>query len=287
MLHRWHGTVDLIRRALEEDAVISDVTSALLPDNLTSSATMVSRSDGVLAGIDVGLEVFRCVDESLICQALVRDGDPIVKGEYLATIEGMMSSILRGERTALNFVQRMSGIATATSRFVEAVSDLPAIIIDTRKTVPGFRLLDKYSVRMGGAQNHRMNLADGVLIKDNHIAAAALQGEDLASLVQRAHMQVSHTIRVEVECDTIGQVLEALNGGADIILLDNMDINQICEAVVLCKGRAVTEVSGGVTLDTVREIAETGVDLISSGQFTHSVHALDISLDVGGMRVDG
>lgn len=287
MLHKWHGTIDLIRRALEEDAVASDVTSALLPENLISTAVMVAKEDGVISGVEVGLEVFRQLDQGLTCQAVVHDGDPIVKGQQLATITGLMASILRGERTALNFVQRMSGIATATKAFVEAVAEFPTTIIDTRKTVPGFRLLDKYSVRMGGGRNHRMNLADGVLIKDNHIAAVGHQGENLVALVRRAHAQVSHTIRVEVECDTIDQVREALDGGADIILLDNMSIDQIRDAVALCKGRCITEVSGGVTLETARGIAETGVDLISSGQFTHSVHALDISLDVGIHKGDG
>ena len=284
MLHQWHGTLQLIHQALAEDEVAIDHTSALLPDDLTSEALMMPKAGGVLAGVEVSLEVFRQVDPSLETVVLVEDGSTVEPGMNVAAIRGRMSSILRAERTALNFVQRMSGIATATNQLVRAVEDLPATILDTRKTVPGWRLLDKYSVRMGGGRNHRMSTADGILIKDNHFAAMATRGESLADLVRRARAEAMHTIRVEVECDTLEQVREALEGGAELILLDNMSLEQMREGVDLCRGRALTEASGGITLDSVRDVAETGVDLISSGALTHSVKALDISLEV---RPDG
>jgi nicotinate-nucleotide pyrophosphorylase (carboxylating) len=191
-----------------------------------------------------------------------------------------MSSILSAERTALNFVQRMSGVATAVNELVKAVEGYPSQILDTRKTVPGWRLLDKYSVRMGGGHNHRMSTGDGILIKDNHVAAMATRGESLTGLIQRARSTVLHTIRVEVECDTLEQVQEALDAGAELILLDNMTVDQMHEGVRMCAGRALTEASGGITIETAIAIAETGVDFISSGALTHSVKALDISLEV-------
>ncbi len=284
MLEHWHGTKQLIQQALAEDEVAIDHTSALLPDDLTSEALMMPKSHGVLAGVDVSLAVFSEVDPSLETTVLVEDGRTVEPGMYVAAIRGRMSSVLRAERTALNFVQRMSGIATATNELVEAVEDLPATILDTRKTVPGWRLLDKYSVRMGGGHNHRMSTGDGILIKDNHVAAMATRGESLTDLVKRARAEALHTIRVEVECDTLEQVREALDAGAELILFDNMTNEQMAQGVEICKGRALTEASGGITLDTVRGIAETGVDLISSGALTHSVKALDISLEV---RPDG
>ena len=280
MLHNWHGTTHLIRLALAEDEVASDQTSALLPDDLMSEAFMMAKSNGVLAGVEVALAVWREVDPTLITEALLPDGTAVEKGMNVAVIRGRMSSILRGERTALNFIQRMIGIATATNELVKAIEDMPNTILDTRKTVPGWRLLDKYSVRMGGGHNHRMSTADGILIKDNHVAAMATRGESLTDLVRRAKATAPHTIRVEVECDTLEQVQEALDAGAELILFDNMTNDQMAEGVRLCKGRALTEASGGITIDTVRGIAEAGVDLISSGALTHSVKALDISLEV-------
>ena len=274
MLQHWHGTVQLIQQALAEDEIASDQTSALLPDDLKSEAFMMPKSNGVLAGVDIALEVWRQVDPTLETEVLVPDGTAV------KLIRGRMSSILRGERTALNFIQRMSGIATATNELVKAIEDLPNTILDTRKTVPGWRLLDKYSVRMGGGHNHRMSTADGILIKDNHVAAMATRGESLTDLVRRAKATAPHTIRVEVECDTLEQVQEALEAGAELILFDNMTNEQMAEGVRLCKGKALTEASGGITIESVRGIAEAGVDLISSGALTHSVKALDISLEV-------
>ena len=191
-----------------------------------------------------------------------------------------MASILRAERPALNFLQRLCGIATTVRAYADAVEGTGAAFIDTRKTLPGWRLLDKYAVRMGGGRNHRMSLADGVLIKDNHIAAAARDGRALGYLVERARASAPHTVRVEVECDTLAQVREAVEAGADVVMLDNMNLDEMREGVALCKGKALTEASGGVTLETVRAVAETGVDFVSSGAVTHSVRALDVSLDV-------
>ncbi len=284
MLHHWHGTRELIRMALAEDEVAYDPTSSLLPDDLTSEALMMPKANGVLAGVDVALEVFRETDPTLETTRLVDDGSPVERGMYVAAIRGRMSSILRAERTALNFVQRMSGIATAVNGFVRAIDGLPTQMIDTRKTLPGWRLLDKYAVRMGGGHNHRMSTGDGILIKDNHIAAMATRGESMTELIRRAKRDAAHTIRIEVECDTLDQVREAVEAGADIILFDNMTPDQMREGVAICKGRALTEASGGITIDTVRDVAETGVDLLSTGAVTHSVAALDISLEV---RVDG
>ena len=284
MLHHWHGTRDLIRMALAEDEVAYDPTSSLLPNDLTSEALMMPKANGVLAGVDVALEVFRETDPTLETTRLVDDGSPVERGMYVAAIRGRMSSILRAERTALNFVQRMSGIATAVNGYVRAIDGLPTQMIDTRKTLPGWRLLDKYAVRMGGGHNHRMSTGDGILIKDNHIAAMATRGESMTELIQRAKRDAAHTIRIEVECDTLEQVREAVEAGADIILFDNMTPDQMREGVAICKGRALTEASGGITIDTVRDVAETGVDLLSTGAVTHSVTALDISLEV---RVDG
>ena len=284
MLHHWHGTRELIRTALAEDEVAYDPTSSLIPDDLMSEALMMPKANGVLAGVDVALEVFRETDPTLETSRLVGDGSPVERGMYVAAIRGRMSSILRAERTALNFVQRMSGIATAVNGFVCALDGLPTQMIDTRKTVPGWRLLDKYAVRMGGGHNHRMSTGDGILIKDNHIAAVATRGESMTDLIRRAKRDAAHTIRIEVECDTLDQVREAVEAGADIILFDNMTPEQMREGVAICKGRALTEASGGITIDNVREVAETGVDLLSSGSVTHSVAALDISLEV---RVEG
>ena len=280
MLHHWHGTLELIRMALAEDEAAYDPTSSLLPDDLASEALMTPKADGVLAGVDVALAVFRELDPSIKAERLVADGSPVERGMHVAAIRGRMASILRAERVALNFAQRMSGIATAVREYVRAVEGLPAQVIDTRKTLPGWRLLDKYAVRMGGGHNHRMSTGDGILIKDNHIAAMATRGETMTGLIQRAKREAAHTIRIEVECDTLDQVREAVEAGADIVLFDNMTPDQMREGVGICKGRALTEASGGITLANVRAVAETGVDLLSTGSVTHSAQALDISLEM-------
>ncbi len=276
----WQDTERLIRMALAEDQADADATSGLLPDDVPGRAVIVAREAGVLAGVGVALAVFRRVDAALDASPVLSDGARFERGQHLGVVEGPLPSILRAERPALNFLQRLCGIATAVRAYVDAIEGTGATFIDTRKTLPGWRLLDKYAVRMGGGRNHRMSLADGVLIKDNHIAAAARDGRSLGYLVERARMSAPHTVRVEVECDTLDQAREAVQAGADIVMLDNMSLDQMREGAALCKGKALTEASGGVTLDTVRAVAETGVDFVSSGAVTHSVRALDVSLDV-------
>jgi nicotinate-nucleotide pyrophosphorylase (carboxylating) len=275
----------IIDRALAEDAGGGDVTtSVLIPQHLQGSASFVAREPGVLAGVEVALAVCRRADPLLRTQAKLLDGDRLEGGETVATVSGSMASILMAERTALNFIQRMSGIATATSRYVEAVKGTNAAIVDTRKTVPGLRTLDKYAVVAGGGRNHRMDLADGVLIKDNHIAALQREGFTLAQIIKRARSKAPHTVKIEVEVESVSEAKVAADAGADIIMLDNMSIPDMTEAVSLVKGKCLVEASGGVRLENVRQIAETGVDLISVGALTHSVEALDVGLDyeVGG-----
>ncbi|MEK7777433.1 MAG: carboxylating nicotinate-nucleotide diphosphorylase, partial [Chloroflexota bacterium] len=231
------------------------------------------------AGVTVACAVFARVEPSLETEALLEDGATINPGDRIAAIRGPVSGILRGERTALNFLQRMSGIATETAKYVRVVHGFPVQIVDTRKTLPGHRYLDKYAVRMGGGHNHRLNLADGILIKDNHIAALRAQGMTLREVVYQALERAPHTLKVEVEVESVEDAREALEAGAHILLLDNMGLAEMRQAVALAKGRAMTEASGGINLETVRAVAETGVDLISVGALTHSIHALDISLD--------
>ena len=280
MLHKWHGTIALINQALAEDEVANDTTTRILDPNLICSAEVISKEKGVVSGIDVCIEVFLQVDSQIIISSKIEEGSPVEKGQVVISLAGSITSILRAERTALNFIQRMSGIATLTRKYVDAISDTNAALIDTRKTVPGWRLLDKAAVRAGGGKNHRMNLADGVLIKDNHIAAAAAKNQTLPELIKRAKLLAPHTVKIEVECETIEEVALSLESGADIIMLDNMETELMREAVEKCKGIALTEASGGITIDSIREIALTGVDFISTGAITHSVKALDLSLDI-------
>ena len=272
---------DLIDRTLAEDLSIGDpTTDILVPPDLESTAVLLAKEEGILAGLDVGLEAFRRFDDRVSITALLKDGAPIHLGDHLGTIQGRVASLLKAERTAVNFMQHMSGIATQTQRYVKAVEGYPVRIVDTRKTTPGLRFLEKYAVRMGGGQNHRQNLGDGILIKDNHIDALRGDGMSLGDVVKKAIREASHTIRVEVEVETLEQLDEALDAGAGIILLDNMDVEQMTIAVQIAKGKAFTEASGGITLETVRAVAATGVDIISVGALTHSVLALDISMDM-------
>ena len=271
----------VVKSALAEDCVAADLTTeALIPVNLKGKASILVKRDGVLAGLNVAKEVFRQVDASLRFKALVKDGASVRKGLVVATIDGKVASILRAERTALNFLQHLSGVATETARYVEAVSGTKAVITDTRKTVPGLRTLEKYAVRMGGGQNHRMNLADGVLIKDNHQVALRSRGVGLGEAVKMAREYAPRAMRVEVEVESVKQAQAALSAGADIIMLDNMKLEDMQKAVKLVKGKAMLEASGGITLDNVRSVAEAGVDYISIGALTHSAKALDISLEV-------
>jgi nicotinate-nucleotide pyrophosphorylase (carboxylating) len=265
----------LIRSALEEDIGAGDVTTAaVLTGAEAGTARAVAKADMVLAGIDVFRRTFLLLDPDVRFTGYIEDGREIKRGEILTELSGRLASILTAERTALNFLQRMSGIATTTRRYVQAVAGTPARILDTRKTAPGLRVLDKYAVRMGGGGNHRFALYDGVLIKDNHISAAG----GVTPAIQRARKKISHTLKIEVEVKNIGEVREALLSGADAVMLDNMTPEAMSEAVRFIGGRVPVEASGNVTLANVRQIAETGVDFISVGALTHSVAAADISL---------
>jgi nicotinate-nucleotide pyrophosphorylase (carboxylating) len=271
----------IVSNALAEDLGSGDVTTeALVPSELEGKASILVKRDGVLVGIDVAKEVFRQVDPSLRFKALFKDGAKVRKGDVVATVEGKVAIILRAERTALNFLQHLSGIATETARYVDAVSGTKAIITDTRKTIPGLRLLEKYAVRAGGGRNHRLNLGDGVLIKDNHLVALRSSGVGLGEAVKKARERAPRAMKIEVEVESVKQAQEALSAGADIIMLDNMNVKDMRRVVELVQGRALLEASGGITLDNVRSVAEAGVDLISVGALTHSAKALDISVEV-------
>ena len=271
----------LIDAALTEDQTFNDpTTQALVPPEIEGVGMVRAKAHGVLAGADVALAVFQRVDPGLDTTQLLVDGSGLSPGADIARVEGQAGSILRAERIALNFLQRMSGIASETHRYVRAIEGCRARIIDTRKTVPGLRYLDKYAVRMGGGHNHRLNLADGILIKDNHIQALRSREIGLKGVIELALARASHTIKVEVEVESLAELREALEAGAHIIMLDNMSVDLMRQAMDIVAGRAVVEASGGITMETVRAIAETGVDLISIGGLTHSTAALDISLDL-------
>ena len=267
----------IIRRALEEDIRSGDVTTtSVLTGSETGRAEARAKEDLIVAGLDVFREVFRVRDTGLVFETELRDGASAPRGTVLAMVSGSLSSILTAERVALNLFQRMCGIATLTKQFVDAVAGTKAQILDTRKTMPGLRILDKYSVRMGGGLNHRYGLYDGVLIKDNHIEAAG----GLLEAVRRARAAAPFMVKIEVEVKNLSEVEEALTSRADVILLDNMTAADMKKAVDLIGSRTLVEASGNVTVSTVREIAATGVDFISSGALTHSVRAADISLKV-------
>jgi nicotinate-nucleotide pyrophosphorylase (carboxylating) len=267
----------LIRTALAEDVGVGDVTTeAALRGDETGLARATAKGKLVVAGIEVFGEVFRTLDPALTVTARLRDGEKAKPGDILAEIEGSLASILTAERVALNLLQRMCGIATLTRRFVDEVAGTHAKILDTRKTAPGLRLLDKYAVRAGGGCNHRFALYDGVLIKDNHIAAAGGIGE----AVWRVRGRIPHTLKIEVEVKNPAELEEALAAGADSVLLDNMALPEMAAAVKRIAAKIPLEASGNMTLERVREVAATGVDLISVGALTHSAAAADISLNV-------
>ncbi|NQW24628.1 MAG: carboxylating nicotinate-nucleotide diphosphorylase [SAR202 cluster bacterium] len=271
----------LIDAAISEDQTFNDpTTQAVVPSEIQATGMLRAKATGVLAGVDVAIAVFHRVNPTLEATAILQDGSPLSPGDDIAVVRGSAADILKAERIALNFMQRMSGIASDTNRYVQAVQGLKARIVDTRKTVPGHRYLDKYSVRMGGGHNHRLNLADGILIKDNHIQANRTREMGLKDVIELALARASHTLKVEVEVETMDQVKEALEAGAHIIMLDNMSVAEMANAMKVIGDRAIVEASGGITYDTVRAVAETGVDLISIGGLTHSVNALDISLDL-------
>ena len=271
----------LIDAALSEDQAFNDpTTQALVPPEIRGIGMVRAKAHGVLAGVEVAMAVFRRLDASLNTQILLSDGSELSPGDDIARVDGSAGGILRAERVGLNFLQRMSGIASETNRYVRAIEGSKARIVDTRKTVPGLRYLDKYAVRMGGGYNHRLNLADGILIKDNHIEALRSRELGLKEVIQLALSRASHTIKVEVEVETLEGVREAVDAGAHIIMLDNMPVEMMRQAMDIIAGRAVVEASGGITMETVRAVAGTGVDLISIGGLTHSPTALDISLDL-------
>ncbi len=286
---------EIIDRALAEDLGKGDVTTeALISHDQQGRAYLVVKASGVLTGVEVAKEVFRQVDPETEVEVLIQDGSIVRSGDIIVRISGRISSILKAERTALNFLQRLSGIASETHRFVEAVQGLPVRIMDTRKTTSGLRSLEKYAVRVGGGENHRMNLGDGILIKDNHLVALRSQGLNIKEIIVKAKQNTPLSLRgakrrsnlqarqtqVEVEVRTVPEALEAVEAGADIVMLDNMNLEDMRKAVKSIHGRALIEASGGITLGNVRAVAETGVDFISIGALTHSARALDISLEL-------
>jgi nicotinate-nucleotide pyrophosphorylase (carboxylating) len=272
---------EIIDRALAEDLGKGDVTTeALIPGDQRGTGFIVAKKEGILAGTGAAKQVFHRVDPELKVEILLEDGARVKPGNRVAKVSGSIASILKAERVALNFLQRLSGIASETNRYVEAVKGLPVRIMDTRKTTPGLRSLEKHAVRAGGGGNHRMNLSDGVLIKDNHQAALRSQGLNIKEIIAKAKQNALQRLPVEVEVGTVSEALEAVEAGADIVMLDNMNLEDMRKAVKSIHGRALIEASGGITLDNVRAVAETGVDFISIGALTHSARALDISLEL-------
>lgn len=274
------GLIESIKNWLREDVGAGDVTTTVtIPAGSQSKAVIHAKDNGIIAGITVAELVFQVVDPGLAFTPMVKDGDAVTHGTILAEVEGSTHSLLTGERLALNLLQRMSGIATRTRTYVDALEGLSTRLVDTRKTTPGHRLLEKYAVRVGGGANHRFGLYDAVMIKDNHIKGAG----GITEAVQRARAVIPHTMTIEVETENMEQVREALQAGSDIIMLDNMHPDQMREAVALIREQAPhvkVEASGNVSLNTIRGIAESGVDVISVGRLTYSFESLDISLDL-------
>lgn len=297
----FKSSIPIIDSALSEDFgchgkdVSGDLTTELsLIFDQEVNATVISRSSGILAGVPVSMLVFSRVDPNLKLVPFVKDGSSVEPNDKIIEIIGSAASIILAERTALNFLQHLSGIATKTNKFVMEIRDYPTVILDTRKTTPGLRSLEKYAVSMGGGQNHRFGLSDGILIKDNHIKVAGYGSKGLSDVIEdvqnrkktfvdRADRSYQNAnLKVEVEVEDIEQVKIALDAGADVLLLDNMSVEKMFEAVKMARGRAFTEASGGIELDNVKSVAETGVDFISVGALTHSAPALDMSLDLTG-----
>lgn len=266
---------DLIQQAIREDINYIDTSvDYLIPPEQAGRARFLAKADGVLCGLPVALRVFELLDPAFQAQCFYEDGDALRKGDIIAEISGSTAMLLKGERTALNLIQHMSGIATATAQAVRLVEGTRASITDTRKTLPGLRSLQKYAVVCGGGKNHRYNLSDGAMLKDNHIDAAG----GITSAITLLRKKLGHMVKIEVETRNLDEVAEALRAGAEIIMLDNMTLDMMREAVKMTDGKALLEASGGITLDTLRPVAETGVDIISIGALTHSVQAFDISM---------
>jgi len=267
----------IIDSALEEDLGPGDITTEAIVDlSMKGEARLIAKEEIILAGIEVFSRVFSRLDPEIVVETKYRDGEAVSNGEDIGIVKGSMRGILSGERTALNFLQRLSGIATLTRKYVERTDSSKVRVIDTRKTTPGLRILEKYAVRRGGGFNHRFGLFDGILIKDNHIAVAGSITKALARIKGR----VPHTLRIEVEVEDIKGVEEAIGAGADAILLDNMSLKETREAVSIAGGRVLLEASGGITLESIEEVSKTGIDLISVGAITHSARSVDISLEV-------
>ena len=268
---------DIIKRALQEDIGHQDITTDNLVDKeQRSRGVFLAKAAGIVAGIHVAQEVFRCLDDDIQFTVVKNDGEKIAPGDTLAVVAGRTRSLLKGERVALNFLQRLSGIATRTNHMVELIRYEKAEIVDTRKTTPGLRRLEKYAVSVGGARNHRFGLYDGALIKDNHIKAAG----GIQKAISTLRTRIPHTIKIEVEVENLEQLQEALEARADIIMLDNMDIDTLHQAVEITAGQALLEASGGITEANLVEVARTGVDFISIGALTHSAGSLDISFNL-------
>ncbi len=266
---------DIIKNALKEDINYIDVSSDyLIPEDQTDEAYFVAKADGVLCGIDIAMRVFELLDDTFEKEVFFKDGDKIKKGDIIVRFKGKTVLLLKGERTALNLIQHLSGIASATNEIVELCKGTNAQITDTRKTLPGLRALQKYAVTCGGGKNHRFNLSDCAMLKDNHIDA----GGGITNAVNILRSKLGHTTKIEVETRNLDEVREAVAAGADIIMLDNMTNDTMREAVRIIDGKAKTEASGGITNETIRAVAETGVDIISIGALTHSVKAFDISM---------
>lgn len=269
---------DIIRTAIKEDINYMDVSTVfVIPETQNGSARFIAKADGVVCGLEIAMRVFQLLDDSFTYESYFKDGDAVKKGDLIAVFSGKTACLLQGERTALNLLQHLSGIATATNACVKAIEGTKASIAETRKTLPGLRALQKYAVICGGGRNHRYNLSDAAMLKDNHIDA----GGGIANTVGILRQKLGHTVKIEVETRNMDEVQQAVEAGADIIMLDNMSCEEMTAACCYINGRAVTEASGNVTLETIRKVAETGVDIISLGALTHSVKAFDIS-----MRID-
>ncbi|HWQ28222.1 MAG TPA: carboxylating nicotinate-nucleotide diphosphorylase [Dehalococcoidia bacterium] len=276
-----HVLDETIDRALQEDGAWRDVTTAtIVPPDQGGRGVFLCKGEGIVAGLPVVEAVFARMDSAFTIRRLRDEGEEARPGDEIAVVEGPLGPMLSAERVALNFLQRLSGIATLTRQYVDRVAGLPVRITDTRKTTPGLRPLERYAVRIGGGHNHRYNLADAVLIKDNHLVAARTRGLSVTEMVRRVRLSIPHTMRLEIEATTEEDAIEAIRAGADIVLLDNMDIETIRRVAAERHPHTIIEASGGVTLDNVRAIAETGVDVISVGALTHSARALDVSLEV-------
>ncbi|MDR8393673.1 carboxylating nicotinate-nucleotide diphosphorylase [Aliifodinibius sp. S!AR15-10] len=267
---------DIIREALAEDLGFGDLTSDFFPGDHNSTGIFTAKAEGVLAGLDVITEVYRQLDDSVNVDLYKDDGDIIQKGEEIARAEGPTAALLNGERVILNLLQHMSGIATGTKQAVEALHSAHTRICDTRKTLPGLRMLQKYAVRCGGGYNHRYRLDDGVMLKDNHIKAAG----SIGNAVKKLRSQLGHMVSIEVETETRDQVLQAVESGAEIVMFDNRSPEEVAEFVELVPDHVITEVSGGITIDTIGDYRDSGVDYISMGSLTHTVTALDISFNL-------